>query len=125
MLIVGCKDVKYCSVSHKKKNPTEALPGVSYRGFLFAKVTSYGQNHLDKAIRRCREFLDLEVPVLCLIIKESTGFSLWYADKSLELTNANAIPAKQIKSNSNLKQSAKAGGARKSVIPFFNRTKQS
>ncbi len=143
MLILSSKDVKYCFVSSQKKSQqTSPLAGVAYRGHLFAKVKSYQHNQLDKAIARCREFLDLEIPVLCLIVKESTGFSLWYQDGSLKLVQNNSVASdrdrpnhKQLKGNNNSAKTPSAAkkslgnketkADRKSLIPFFGSLKRS
>jgi len=142
MLILASKDVKYCFVSSQKQNTkTQPMPGVAYRGHLFAKVKSYQQNQLDKAIIRCREFLDLEIPVLCLIVKEASGFSLWYEDSSLKVvknvstaSQQDSSKGKKIREGDNsTKNTSGVNGigekqtkaTRKTLIPFFGSIKRS
>ncbi len=140
MLILSSKDVNYCFVSSENKGSQKApIPGIAYRGHLFAKLKSYQQNQLDKAIIRCREFLDLEIPVVCLIIKEGNGFSLWYQDSSLKLVKSSSTPrsqsnsqSKQLKGQENpIHSKTKASDNKgskvnlKTMIPFFSGTKKS
>jgi len=142
MLILASKDVKYCFVSSQKQGEqTATLPGLAYRGHLFIRVKSYQKNQLDKAIVKCREFLDLEIPVLCLIVKEASGFSLWYEDSSLKIVKNLSVASQQDNSKGNKlnpqNHSAKnASGVtsigekqtkatRKTVIPFFSGIKRS
>ena len=86
MLILEPKEVEYCCVSYQGIAHTEVLPGLSYCGHLFVKVKSYAQDQWENALLECRELLELKAPVLSIIVKESTGFTLWSEDKSVKST---------------------------------------
>ncbi|MGK7914276.1 MAG: hypothetical protein AB4038_01830, partial [Prochloraceae cyanobacterium] len=61
------------------------IPGLSYNGHLFVQVKSYARNQWENAVLRCREFLQLNVPVMSIIVKEATELTLWSKDESVVL----------------------------------------
>ncbi len=98
MLILKNEDVEYCNLSHQKSSEVENIPGIKYHGHLFVKVKSYAKNQLHNAILRCRELLEHNTPVqLPIILKESTGYSIWFEHQSvkeIQASNSGIAPRK-------------------------------
>ena len=84
MLILNNSDVQYCQVSHFKGNKTKNLLGIKYKGHLFLKSKTYANNQLQNAIERSRHFLDLEKPVVSIILKEDKHISVWFEYKKIK-----------------------------------------
>lgn len=86
MLILDAKQVKYCNVTRQVGGQAETIPGVAYQGNLFVQFASYGKDQKKQAIQRSRlEFLEQKGQVLCLVIEEETGFTLWSQDDEVKL----------------------------------------
>ena len=81
MLILNNSEVKYCQVNHLQGNETKTLPGLNYKGHLFVKSKTYAKNQFKNAIDRCRHFLDLEKPVVSILVKEDDYVSVWFEYK--------------------------------------------
>lgn len=89
MLILEAEQVKYCNVVRKIAEREEIIPGISYQGNLFVKAKSFDKDQLEIAIKQCRElFLDAQTPILALIIKDKTGFSIWSQDNEIKLADS-------------------------------------
>ena len=85
MLILTEKDIKYCQVTASESPLEEVHLGISYRGFLFFQVGSYGKNQLQKAIENCRRFLERKEPVTSIIVKNQQNLTLWCENQELHL----------------------------------------
>jgi hypothetical protein len=103
MFILNSQDVKYCYVRYLEADGAGTFPGLSYRGHLFVQVMSYNSNQLEKAIQRCRQFLDLDEPVLSIVVKELNSISVWSENKNIELVeiqNSSSLTSKFERSKS-------------------------
>lgn len=84
MLILQPQEVQYCCLSHQDVPQPEKLVALNYHGHLLVRVKSYAQDKWKNAILDCRKLLELKLSVLSIIIKEPTGSTLWYEDKSVK-----------------------------------------
>ena len=107
MLILRPEDVQYCCVTHQEIAPESILPGLNYNGHLFVKVQSYARNQLENAILRCREFLELKVPVLPIIVKEPTALTLWSKNESIIVVKSSSNSVVAPESTPTKKQKSK------------------
>ncbi|MGF1487582.1 MAG: hypothetical protein ACFBSE_10880 [Prochloraceae cyanobacterium] len=85
MLILTNSEVQYCTVTHFEGKETETLLGLNYRGLLFVRSSTYAKNQFKNAIERCRYFLDLEIPVASIVVKEGDRISVWFENKKVKL----------------------------------------
>lgn len=116
MFILNSSDVVYCQVTDRQGRQTENLPGISYRGFLFAKVASYQSHQLVSAITHCQSFLDFDEPVLSIVVKEGRTVSVWSHSEGL-------IPASKELDSKDWNSSFAAIKEKMSTSTFLNRKK--
>lgn len=95
MFILKNKDVEYCQVFESNSIESNLNLRVKYRGFIFEKIATFIEK--EKALTRCREFLDRENPVMCIIIKELYQFTVW-----LTVDNKNGFVCNQNDSTLNV-----------------------
>lgn len=107
MLILKSENVQYCHLSHQEESATTSFPGLSYRGHLFVQVESYPLNQSLNAISHCREFLDRQVPVMSIIVKEATRLTLWSKNESVSLVKNTTSSVATPQSSSNKQQKAR------------------
>ena len=122
MLILKNEDVEYCNLSHQQSTEVENIPGIKYHGHLFVKVKSYATDQLHNAILGCRELLDRNTPVqLPIILKESTGYSIWFENKSVKVIQASnsGVAPRKTTANSEHKTTLKYRG-----VEIVKQTKQ-
>ena len=88
MFILNPGKVQYCRLSYQ----SQPLNGLNYLGHLFVQVRSYSEDHLEDALRKCRELLEVKASVLSIITKEPNGFTLWSEEKSVQLLKEQNSP---------------------------------
>ena len=90
MLVLSPKDIKYCQLSYENDFSRETYPGISYQGFLLARVASFTYHQYEQAVAICRECLKRDKPFISIIIKEKNKITLWS-----EIYKLNAIVGEQ------------------------------
>lgn len=91
MLILESEQVKYCRVVRRLAGKLEKVPGVNYRGLLFAKIAGFEVDQLESAIKKCREFLDLDDPIASIIVKEKDAITVWTEEGKVTLADNQTI----------------------------------
>ena len=85
MFILHASDVKYCQIKSSQSGAIQIRPALRYRGHLFVKLTSLACDQLAGAIHLCRQYLERQVPVTSIIVKEPNCISLWLLKEKLSL----------------------------------------
>lgn len=79
MLVLNSQDIEYCQIYCPSSSTEVIYPGIRYQKFLFVKVASFTKNQFDSAVAKCRQFLDRNVAINSIVVKENDGFTVWSA----------------------------------------------
>ena len=83
MLILTAQDVHYCQLIEEKSDSVKIYPGISYRNFLFVRGAIFEKNQLEKAIAKCRQFLEGVEPITAIIVKDKEQITVGVKPKKL------------------------------------------
>lgn len=85
MLILHTNQVNFCQVTHREENDVRQLDAFTYLGHLFVKGESFSPQQHKQALSRTQELLDLEEDLWGVLLREESGFSLWYCSGKVEM----------------------------------------
>jgi len=85
MLVLTSSNVQYCQLSDNIVSLENIYPGISYQGLLFVRVSCFSLNQLRQAIAKSRQFLDLNLPIASIVVKEEKQITVWSQTKKLDI----------------------------------------
>lgn len=78
MIILTSQDIQYCNNNEKFLcQNSKSNHYVSYQKLSFQIVASFASHQLSEAIAKSREFLDLDLPVCAIVVKEAERITVW------------------------------------------------
>lgn len=78
MLLLNTDQVQFCQVSNPEVESDNDFDALIYLNRLFIKGESFSPDQQNQALSRTQELLDSEEEVWGVLLKEESGFSLWY-----------------------------------------------
>jgi hypothetical protein len=92
MFILNENEVQYCCINYEIAGRIKNISAVKYYSHMFIKVAAYATEQYQNAVSQCRYYLELEEPILAIVVKEETGYTLWCSERDLNLTAHENIP---------------------------------
>lgn len=77
MLVLTPEEIQYCQIGEPNSIPEKTHLGIRYRGMLFVQVASFATTQFKQALAKCRQFLDRDLPITSIILKETNSITVW------------------------------------------------
>ena len=90
MFILTTKELLDWQENNPVKDEKNSDDYILYRGFYFSQTGCFAPHNLEEAVKKCRIFLEREVPITSLILQEEDKITLWSEKKQLNKTENRA-----------------------------------